>query len=87
MKRHGMTEAQFFTMWYAQEGRCVICRKNLVMQGTSQTSAVIDHNHKTGEIRGILCSGCNRGLGYLNDDPTVLKRAMEYLKDNGHYGS
>ena len=46
----------------------------------------IDHNHNTGEIRGILCSSCNRGIGYLGDNPNRLLKAREYLEKAGHYG-
>jgi hypothetical protein len=41
----------------------------------------IDHDHKTGQVRGLLCSGCNTGLGHLGDDIQGLKRALEYLEN------
>lgn len=40
---------------------------------------VVDHCHKTGRIRGILCDHCNRALGFFRDDPTTLVRAAVYL--------
>ena len=40
----------------------------------------IDHNHETGEIRGILCHKCNTGIGLLNDDQELLKKAITYLE-------
>jgi hypothetical protein len=51
---------------------CVICGSNEVL--------VVDHNHKTGKIRGMLCNHCNRGLGHFRDDPELLTFAAEYLK-------
>jgi len=56
-----------------QGGICAICL---------QTSGKwhLDHNHKTGKIRGILCHHCNTGLGNLKDDVAVLKRAIAYLE-------
>jgi hypothetical protein len=50
---------------------CVICGDD--------SSLVVDHDHKTGEIRGILCNHCNRGLGHFRDDPDLLEYARIYL--------
>lgn len=46
----------------------------------------IDHNHKTGEFRGILCLPCNSVLGMAKDSALILSRAIEYLEKNGSYG-
>lgn len=50
---------------------CVICGKN--------ESLVVDHCHKTNNIRGMLCNHCNRGLGHFKDDPNLLEFARIYL--------
>ena len=50
---------------------CVICG--------SKEKLVVDHDHKTGKIRGMLCNHCNRGLGHFRDDPTLLEFASQYL--------
>lgn len=39
----------------------------------------MDHDHETGETRGMLCSACNKMLGFARDDPEILRRALEYL--------
>ena len=54
----------------------------LVLQrkGQSLEAAVIDHDHNTGQIRGLLCGGCNKGIGLLKEDPEILRRATEWVK-------
>ncbi len=51
--------------------QCVIC-------GVEE-KLVVDHDHTTGEIRGLLCNHCNRGLGHFRDDPMLLEFAAQYL--------
>ena len=80
--RHGISEEDFWSMYENQDGSCVICDKAIQAEDSA-----IDHNHQTGEVRGILCKSCNRGLGLLGDSVENLKRAVEYLKENGSYGS
>jgi len=53
---------------------CAICKK--------ETNLVVDHDHKTGKVRDMLCNHCNRGLGHFMDDPILLKAAAEYLKNH-----
>ena len=50
---------------------CVICG--------ATDNLVVDHSHRTGVVRGILCSSCNKGIGFLRDDPTLALRAADYL--------
>lgn len=55
----------------AQSGLCSICQK--------RPATDVDHNHKTGEVRGILCAGCNRALGGFHEDRDALARAIDYI--------
>lgn len=48
-------------------------------QGQPLDSVAIDHDHVTGNIRGLLCNGCNKGLGLFKDDVNILQKAKEYL--------
>lgn len=69
-----------------QCGACALCGKvpgEDPERGRNQKCLHVDHDHKTGKIRGLLCSSCNRGLGYFGDDPVVLRRAAEYLTEGG----
>jgi len=63
-----------------QDGACRICgltEKAHVEQYGCKLA--IDHDHKDGSVRGLLCSRCNRGLGLFGDDPTLLIRAADYI--------
>ncbi|MFC3454018.1 endonuclease VII domain-containing protein [Amycolatopsis speibonae] len=73
-----MTNEQFETLWQEQEGLCAICRTEL--QRTGMRSHNIDHCHKTGRVRGLLCRACNWGMGILGDDPDRLEAAATYLR-------
>lgn len=80
-KRFGITAAQYSAMLEAQGGRCAICR-----QVPRSKRLAVDHNHVTGEIRGLLCSGkdrsgCNVAIGILHDDAEIVQRAADYLKN------
>lgn len=61
----------------AQDNACGICG---VSNEDTETKFVMDHNHNTHLIRGILCSNCNVGLGYFKDQPARLALAIDYLK-------
>lgn len=73
----GLTWDDYEAILAQQDGRCAICR------GKPRKFALsVDHDHKTGEIRGLLCSRCNhRLLGSANDDAERLRRAAEYLEE------
>lgn len=58
---------------------CKLCKMPLDMEWRSSLLPVVDHNHKTGEVRGILHKRCNAALGMFNDDPVFLKQALDYL--------
>ena len=86
MKQYDLTDAEFNAMWEAQDGCCAICKVKLQPRGRSKHSAAIDHNHKTREVRGVLCRGCNHGIGSLGDSPSILIAAAKYLTERGFYG-
>lgn len=79
--RHSITEQQFWGMYLEQEKRCKICKEDIEAE-----KSAIDHNHTTGEVRGILCTTCNRALGLFRDSPLVIENALDYLMLEGYYG-
>lgn len=74
----GLSESDYFSMLNAQGGVCAIC---LGPQQAGKRMAV-DHCHKTGKVRGLLCTMCNSAIGKLKDDPALIQRALDYLREN-----
>lgn len=80
---YGVEPEVYDELWSLQEGLCAICKnpETRIIRGTLSQLAV-DHNHVTGEIRGLLCSDCNLGLGKFHDDAMLLQAALDYLKED-----
>ena len=76
MSRFGLTVDAYDAMVNVQGGVCAICRE----QCASGMRLSVDHDHMTGEVRGLLCKICNVAIGHLKDDPELLRRAAEYLE-------
>lgn len=75
---YGMTPEQFEQMEAAQHNLCALCQQP--PKGTSRRTKrlVVDHDHETGKVRGLLCQPCNRALGWF-ENPEWSQRAREYL--------
>lgn len=84
--KYGLTVDAFEELWESVSGRCQICSDVLLRYDGKTVHYAVDHNHATGDIRGLLCPPCNKGLGHLKDSPAILTRAIKYLHDNGYYG-
>ena len=76
-KRYNITLEQYDQMFEQQNGNCVICGLPELMCRLS-----VDHNHKTGEIRSLLCRKCNLLVGNIENNKELLKRIFNYLKIN-----
>lgn len=77
-REHNVSVAEIERIVAAHQGACQICNRPApLFQG--REGGVIDHCHKTGRIRGVLCQPCNTGLGLFKDDPNNLARAKRYL--------
>ena len=79
MKKYGLTEEQFRAMETKQNSLCAICGKT---EKNIDRNLSVDHDHVTGKVRGLLCSNCNRGLGYFKDNSELMKKAAEYVIQN-----
>jgi len=73
-KTYGITIGDYYAMLESQDGTCAICDG-----GTSRNYLACDHDHKTGEVRGLLCARCNKVLRDMRDSPEKLRIAADYL--------
>lgn len=73
-QKFGLTPGQYDEMLAEQQGVCAICK-----QPSPSRALAVDHDHQTGAVRGLLCTGCNVGLGNFRDDTELLARAQAYL--------
>lgn len=77
-KQYGITPEDYDAMYEAQKGCCAIC---FTHQVSMNYRLHVDHCHKTGKVRGLLCKNCNLALGNFQDSVKLLARAIEYLED------
>lgn len=81
--RYNITKEQYDKLLTAQNNRCAICKihiNDVVNPNASDCVLCVDHDHKTNEIRGLLCHKCNLLLGNAGDDETILQSALTYLR-------
>lgn len=84
---YGITLEDYELIYSAQGGKCAICEESgkaydatITGRGNVPGILVVDHDHKTGKIRELLCSRCNNALGWFKDDPVFLLKAVAYLR-------
>lgn len=79
-RMYGITYEEFLALAKAQKFRCGVCKRKCVLRGTRSQAdlLVVDHCHKTGKVRGLLCHRCNKVIGMCNDDPKMLRAMMEW---------
>ena len=73
---YGLSIDDYESMYNFQGGVCAICGG----VNADGRALGVDHNHKTGAVRALLCNRCNSGIGFLDDDPDLLERAAMYLR-------
>lgn len=74
-KTYGLAPGDYDRLYESQGGMCAICRR-----ATGKTRRLsVDHDHKTGDVRGLVCRPCNDMLGHGRDDPQMFLRAAGYL--------
>lgn len=75
LKKYNMSEVDYEQMFKTQHFSCAICKKG----NNAIKKFCVDHCHKTGKVRGILCGACNKAIGLLKDSRESLKAAIDYL--------
>ena len=86
-KLYGITVAQYYEMLATQGGGCATCGaktpggRHYKRMGKPE-KFYVDHCHSTGKVRGLLCNLCNRGIGYLRDDPELATQIAQYLRNS-----
>ncbi len=80
--KYGLTPSAYESLLEGQGRACAICRESLddyVKRQNRYKNFAVDHDHESGAVRGLLCDGCNLGLGKFNDDPALIRKAIDYL--------
>lgn len=79
--RYGLSMVEYKALLKKSKGKCIICRINFSKIKINRRCH-IDHDHKTGKVRGLLCHRCNNGLGNFRDSIKYMAKAIKYLKRN-----
>ena len=78
-REYGITYEEFEALLAAQDRKCAIC--GVENPGGRWGGMHVDHCHKTGRVRGLLCGQCNHAIGLLKDSPEIVRRAADYLEE------
>lgn len=81
--KFGISIQEYREMQQIRKNKCDICDKSEVVfsrRGNKIRDLSVDHNHKTSRVRGLLCQGCNKGIGLLREDIKILNAAIKYLR-------
>ena len=76
-KQYGFSYSEYVAMFAKQNGLCALCG-----EPPTEKLLVVDHNHQTNKVRGLLHRSCNSAIGILGDNVEGLERALKYLKEN-----
>jgi hypothetical protein len=75
LRKYGISEEEYDAMLRRQRGLCGICKRK-----PGKRRLCVDHDHETGQVRGLLCHKCNCGIGFYRDDPRLTRAAAAYLE-------
>ena len=78
LRKYGISLEEYNALREQQNYECALCKKH---EDENYQGLVIDHSHVTGKVRKLLCTSCNVGLGMFQDNPELLEKAAEYLRN------
>lgn len=79
LRKYGLTLEQFAELHELQRGLCAICGLLMKLNTNGKQACNVDHCHKTGRVRGLLCTRCNMAIGQFADSPDLMLKAIAYL--------
>lgn len=82
-KNYGITPQEYDTLYAEQNGRCACCQ---IHESAFKRGLHVDHDHNSGQVRGLLCTRCNPGIGYFEDSIEKLEMAIAYLRKSKKLG-
>lgn len=84
-QKYGISLAEFNYSYRQQNGKCLICdiemKLPLRKRGQPLDVVAVDHDHVTKKVRGLICNGCNKGLGLFKDNVKILQNAIVYIEN------
>lgn len=81
LRSYGISLDEYNDLLDKQDGKCRICKTSNPNGLKNQKFFAVDHNHTTGEVRGLLCNNCNAAIGLFEENEETLYSAIEYLKE------
>lgn len=79
LRKYGLTRTQYDAMMSEQGGGCAVCGSTDTQRNRVE-GLLVDHDHESGRVRGLLCHPCNVVLGFVRDDPERLRSLLSYLE-------
>lgn len=83
-RNYGIDDAELAKMKKEQENKCYLCGSEgfLIGNNNHNEKLAVDHDHKTGKVRKLLCHNCNRALGLFKDNPALMRKAAIYVEEH-----
>ena len=78
--KFNLKKDEYMRLLHSQDCKCAVCKSKL--ESSRYTRLAVDHDHKTGKVRGLLCTNCNTALGLMKDSPERFRNAIDYIESS-----